>query len=145
MGDYNATTLGDPANAPAGTWGNVYKAEGQVTIPAAAAAGATVDFAEIPRGARVFDAYAVHDGAATNAATLELGLKGKTGTSQDDADYFYAATALNAAARKHQDNAAVLPVTLDEAHYVRGTTAAATPGADTVVTVVVLYEYTGTK
>jgi len=144
MGDYNASTLDNPANAPAGTWGNVYKAEGQVTIPAAASAGATVDFITLPRGTRVIDAKAIFDGAATGATTMNLGLKGKTGTTQDNATYFLSAAALNTASLSRQDQV-VTPVTLDEEHYVRGVTAAAAPGAATVVTVVVLYEYVGTK
>lgn len=58
-----------------------------VTVAAATAAGATIDFGKIPSNARIVGASKVYwDAISTAATTLDLGLAAVDGNITDDAD-----------------------------------------------------------
>lgn len=144
MAKVDAPDLGEPTKVPTGTWGTVRHARASVTIPSATAIDDVVNFIELPRGCVPIDAYALMDGAATNTSDMRLGLKRTDDTGDDDDDdHFFGDTDINAAGTTRATPASAPPVLDDGDYYVQGTIKAATPGADTVVDVVVIYDYAG--
>lgn len=146
MGDVNAKGLEDQASVPTGTWGTVSFARAKVTVPAGEAVGNTVDFLKLPRGARPIDAILETggDGNTTNVGSLDLGLKGESGTSQDDLTAFLDGANIDSAARHRADQVLGFPRLADQ-HYVRGTLKGTAPDNDVDIEVTVLYQYEGTE
>ena len=89
---------------------------------AALGSGDTVLLGILPAGAELHDCLAVVSNAFTAASTCALGFKYVDGVDStavpQDADYFYAALALNAAGRTRANNTAVAPVVLPKEAYI---------------------------
>lgn len=144
MADQEASGLHQQINH-AGTFGNLsISAPVTITVKAAAAVGDVMKFIKLPTGAEPVDMVAMYDGAATGAgSTMDFGIKGVDGTTQDDEDYFAAGVDLTGVGVTRKSNGAATPVVLNDPHYVTGTVKGASPAADTEVTVQVIYRYRG--
>lgn len=135
------------ALVPAGTYGNVQKAVGTVTLPAGAAVGDIGRAVVLPRGAMVLDTklhiLSAAGGGAT-AITGNLGLVAVDGgkTDQVDADYFNAGLNLNATGL-HRAGTNLAPVVLEGDYAVGLTTAGAALVTAVEIAVVVEYIYQG--
>lgn len=121
----------------AGTYGDAAVFESTVTF-AGESNPQTVDFAEIPAGAKILSVELVNDalGAST---TLSVGARYKDGTAAAPAKYLAAAASASAGSRK----TAMHPERLDKTMIVTGTLGGA--AATGKVTVYVLYKYEGAE
>lgn len=88
---------------------------------AALGSGDTVKLGILPAGMELMDCLGIVSNAFTAASTCALGFAYTDGEDSaavpQDADYFYAALALNAAGRTAANNTAVRPVTLPKDAY----------------------------
>ncbi len=97
---------------------------------AALGSGDTVKLGILPAGFRLMDCLSLVSNTFTAASTIALGFSYTDGvddsTVPQDADYFHAALALDAASRTRANNTAVRPVTLPKDAYLVATHSAHT-------------------
>lgn len=95
----------------------------------------------LPAGMTLMDALAIVSDAFTAAVTAKVGFEYVDGVDSaavpQDADYFFAALALNTAGRTRANNAAVAPVTLPKDAYLVVDWDAATNAAVGIVDIIV--------
>lgn len=151
MGDINSVRVDDLNHVPTGTWGNGGFTWASVEIPAGTGTDKTVDFVELPRGARVIDSVTQIDGGSTAAADMRLGLASTNADAPaaekiDDDDYFHGDKDLDATGIVRRENTAALGFPeLKDPHRVRGTIKANAVDAKTTVYVGIWYVYEGTE
>lgn len=104
--------------------------------------GEFVRFGRIDANVQLLDSIVFIAGGGTALSTIEIGVKDVAATSQDDPDYFLAATLLSAASINRRANVAP-PITTDAVKELRGVIAAANSAATVLVTVVLFYKTVG--
>ncbi len=147
LGDIRAADI-NRAKTYIGPHGTVAHKTGRVSIPATASNGDTIDFAILPRGAQVLDAFLNVLTAPGASVTLALGLAQIPGKSnvQTDADALIAATAAAAAVflRRNQTGIAASALLLDDDYLLQGVIGGADVTNAFVAECTVFYEFTGT-